>query len=618
MAAAPASAKSSFFKQHVLPVLFIFLIPGFSAWFFGYAEDRMDREFLAQIESSVQQSGKLDKGDKARILAFHRSTPVSRIMASDKPDDVQMQQMFSGAKTAYATFRWMKKIAWICLVTIGVTFLIVGLSVAFSLRSQPSQYYALRIGWPVLRTSAAIQVLGQAVMAVALSYWVTALFTQSYFVKLIMIIGLLAAMAVFTLWKAIFAKVNPRCEVAGELVSEADAPALWRRVREMADKLGTAAPDQIITGIDANFFVTEHPVVLGENIFQGRTLFLSLPMLKIFAVDEADAVLGHELAHFSGQDTLWSRKISPLTGKFVAYLQILSNGLSLIIAHFMHFFWKLYSLSIQKLSRAREFRADKVGAELVSADAMKRALVKTTSYCEYRNKTELDAVQESRVDPNLNLPLQIEQGYPAFLSQLAQNERMIDERVPHPFDTHPSLNSRLTELGFDARTAIREAATALPSQDSWYHTIATAPSIEEKMWSEQQRALQSYHSQDLAWRLLPTNEEEAAIVREHFPRIVLRDKKGAEAVLEFDRIQLGEWSAPILFKDIESASVEDAWNMKKRLTISHTPSGATKAVKVKFYPIHFTNEKGDLLTLFGHYYGRHKAAEARSRETAGA
>ena len=613
MAASPVPTKSSFFKHHVLPVLFIFLIPGFSAWFFPFAENRTDQDFLKSIESSVQRDNKLSAQERAGILGFYRAVPVSRIMASDKPEDVRMQPMFKSARTAYATFRWMTRIAWICLVTIGVTFLIVGLSVAFSFRSHPAQYLALRIGWPVLRTSAAIQVLGQAVMAVALSYWVTAIFAERYYVKLIMIIGILAAMAAFTLWKAIFAKVNPRCEVSGELVPEADAPALWRRVREMAAKLGTAAPDQIIVGIDATFFVTEHPVTLGERTFQGRTLFLSLPMLKVFRVEEADAVLGHELAHFSGQDTLWARKISPLTGKFAVYLQLLSNGLSLIIAHFMHFFWKLYGLSIHRLSRAREFRADKVGAELVSTDAMKRALVKTTAYCEYRNQTEMAAVQKSRVDANLNLCQELEQGYPAFLSKLALSERMIDERVPHPFDTHPTLNSRLGQLGCDAREAIREAATAQAAQDSWYHTIATAQAIEEKMWAEQQRALQSYHSQDLAWRLMPKDEEEAAIVREHFPRIVFRNKKGAEATLEFDRIHLAEWSAPILFNDISSASVEDAW-MKKRLTITHTQPGAAKPAKVKFYPGLFTSEKGDLLTLFGHYYGRHKTAEARSRE----
>ena len=615
MATAAAPKKKSFFKEHILPVLFIFLIPGFSAWFFGFAEERTDRDILRQVESNVQSSGNLSAEEKTGILAFHRSVPVSRIMGSDKPEDIRMQPMFAAVRTTYATFRWMKRIAWICLIMIAITFVIVGLSVAFSLRSHPAQYYALRIGWPVLRTSAAIQVLGQATLAVALSYWVTAILTQSYYIKLILIIGVLAVLAVIMLWKAIFAKVDNRCEVSGEIVSESDAPSLWQRVRQMAGKLNTSAPDRIIVGIDANFFVTEHPVALAGQLHHGRTLYLSLPMLKVLGVEEADAVLGHELAHFSGQDTLWSRKISPLTGKFALYLQVLSNGLSMIIAHFMHFFWKLYGLSIRRLSRAREFRADQIGAELVSKDAMKRALVKTTCYCECRTWTEMAAVKRSRVDQYLNLSQQLEQGYPAFLSSLAQSDRVIAERVPHPFDTHPTLSNRLAQLGFDVRAAIRDAGIQQPSRDSWYHTIATAPAIEERMWAEKQNALQAFHSQDLAWRLLPKDEEEAAIVREHFPRLIFRNRKGAEATLEFDRIQLSEWSEPILFKDIARARVEDAW-MKKRLTITHSQPGKDKPAKTRFYPSLFTGEKGDLLALFGHCYSRHKTAEARSREPA--
>ncbi len=188
--------------------------------------------------------------------------------------------------------------------------------------------------------------------------------------------------------------------------------------------------------------------------------------------------------------------------------------------------------------------------------------------------------------------------------------------MPHPFDTHPTLGSRLAQLGFDVREAVRDTGIQQPAHDSWYHTIATAPAIEERMWAEQQKALQSYHSQDLAWRLMPKDEEDEAIVRAHFPRIVFRNRTGAEATLDFDRIQLPEWSAPIFFKDIGFASEEDAWNLKKRLTITHTPPGMAKDVKVKFYPGPFTSEKGALLMLFGHYYGRHKTAEARSRETA--
>ena len=604
-----------FFKQHVLPVLFVFLIPGFAAWFFGYAEQTTDRSVLRGLEADVRADGKLATAEQDRIMNFYQANPPSRIMASSDSRALRLQPMFEPVGTRYATFRWMKRIAWTCLGTIALTFLIVGLSVWYSFRSHAAQYQALRIGWPVLQISAAIQVLGQAVLAVTLSYWVTALLMDAYVPKLILIIGVMAVVAVISLWKAIFAKVDDRCQVTGETVSEADAPRLWQHVRTLAGRLGTVAPDQIIVGIEPSFFVTEHPVTLTGQVYRGRTLYLSLPMLKVLAVDEADSVLGHELAHFSGEDTLWARKIAPLTGKFALYLRTLSKGLSLIVAHFMFFFWKLYGLSIRRLSRQREFRADQVGANLISKDAMKRALVKTTCYCEYRTATESSILQQQRVDPGLDLSGRLEGGYPAFLSSFAQSDQAVNERVPHPFDTHPTLHSRLAQLGFEAHAALRDTEIQQPVADSWYGAITTAPALEHRLWTERQRALQALHDQRLAWRLLPRDEEEKAHVLKHFPHVIFRDKKGREATLDFDRLQLPGGDLPIFFKDIVSLKLKDAW-MKKRLTIAHRQTGRPKPVSTKCYPALFKGDKGNLLTLFGHYYSRHKTADAANQQSA--
>jgi hypothetical protein len=334
-------------------------------------------------------------------------------------------------------------------------------------------------------------------------------------------------------------------------------------------------------------------------------------MLKVMAADEAEAVLGHELAHFSGQDTLWSRKVSPLMEKFALYLQALSSGMSIIIAHFMHVFWKLYGLSLRRLSRAREFRADRIGADLVSADAMKRALIKITCYCEYRAKTEEGIFEQQRLDRDLNLPMQLEQGYPAFLSGFAEKGESAEERVPHPFDTHPTLNNRLAELGFEAHSALHDPEIQQPAASSWYHAIGNAREVELRLWSQRQEALQSLHSVSLAWRLMPTDDDAASVVAEHFPQVVFRKKDGTQATLAFDRIQLPGVSAPIFFKDIERVMLRDSWR-KNRLTMFHKQEGKSKIVTTRFYPTLFKGEKGDLLAAFSVYFSRHKAAEAAS------
>jgi Zn-dependent protease with chaperone function len=74
-------------------------------------------------------------------------------------------------------------------------------------------------------------------------------------------------------------------------------------IDRLSHEIGTAAPDHVIVGIDDTFFVTEHPVAIQGARCKGRTLFVSLSLLRTMPEDERTAVLAHELAHFSGYDT---------------------------------------------------------------------------------------------------------------------------------------------------------------------------------------------------------------------------------------------------------------------------------------------------------------------------
>src|SRR4051812_27742544 len=118
------STKGVFFKTHILPVLLIFLIPGFSAWFFSFAETKLDREVLEVVETDIRDKSQLPAAEKARVAEFYHRVPVSRIMASSQPDLLKLQQVFAPTKTRYAIYRWMKRISWICLGTVLATLLI--------------------------------------------------------------------------------------------------------------------------------------------------------------------------------------------------------------------------------------------------------------------------------------------------------------------------------------------------------------------------------------------------------------------------------------------------------------------------------------------------------------
>src|SRR5690606_26876528 len=100
---------------------------------------------------------------------------------------------------------------------------------------------------------------------------------------------------------------------------------------------------------------------------------------------EADAVLLHELAHFSGEDTLYSQRISPLLMRFQNYLEGLYAGVvARPVFYFAVLFRALYEISLGKLSREREFRADRLAAERTSPQDMAHALLRITAYSQYR------------------------------------------------------------------------------------------------------------------------------------------------------------------------------------------------------------------------------------------
>ncbi|GGS89587.1 M48 family metallopeptidase [Streptomyces chromofuscus] len=91
-------------------------------------------------------------------------------------------------------------------------------------------------------------------------------------------------------------------EIAGLPVTEADEPALWRTVRELADHVGTRAPSRIVLTADVNAAVTEDARLLG--LLPGpRRLYLGVPLLQGLTEAQLRAVLAHELGHYSNADT---------------------------------------------------------------------------------------------------------------------------------------------------------------------------------------------------------------------------------------------------------------------------------------------------------------------------
>jgi Zn-dependent protease with chaperone function len=598
----------SFIKHHLLPALLVLVIPCFSIWFFGYAVRATDNSILTAIVEDIKTSP-APSAAKQEALAFWNSHPVSEILSTPPGEMEDIKKDFAETATHYSWFALMQQLGWFCLGVVAVTLIVVGTSAGLSFGSHTAQYRSLRIGLPLLKVSALLQVLGQGVLTSMLSYWVTAILFERISIKLVGVIVVLAGLGVLALIKAIFTKVPDVHEIDGKPITAEDAPELWTRIRDLATKLGAPMPDRVIGGIEATFFVTEHPITLEGTRHEGRTLFVSLPMLKIMSIDEADSVLAHELAHFSGDDTVWSRKIGPRMTRFGMYLDALSSGLSVAVAAFMILFWKIYQLSISKLSREREFRADTVGGSATSPAAMARALVKVVSYSDYRNETLMKVLQQDKLQPEMRFSQMLEDGYRASLHAFTGNPEALVRETPHPFDSHPPLDQRLRNLGLEPATALADSALAVPPARTWFEAMPKAAEMEEAMWQIQHSALSDYPSADLAWRYLPSTPEEVAHVLLHFPDRRYHHKDGTVAHLTYDRIAIGN-DSPALFKEIQDMKVEDTMTLKSQLTIALKDAVGTKR-KVKFIPSQFSGEDQALIDQLQLYYGRYKTAEIR-------
>ena len=599
-------SKLSFFKTYVVPALLLFILPAFSLWFFHRVQADFDGQTLAAFERSVQRDASLTAEQRSRALDFFRRNPASKMLTSKDPRfDAVRSSLTSTVRFYFATFRWMISLSLFSLLSGVGAFIVAGLSVLYSLRSQLAQYYSLSIGWHVLRVFSTIQVLIQGCLAVALSFWVTAYWFEIYVVKLIAIVAVLAIAAAAAVVAAIFKKINDEFVLKGSLVDMRAGSPLRDDLDRICRAVGTAPPDRIIAGIDNNFFVTEHAVTLNGTVHQGRTLYVSLSLLKTLQGSQADAVMAHEMAHFSGNDTLYSKKISPLLNRYQIYLQALySGGLSLPVFYFMLCFRGLYQVSLSKLSRQREFRADQIAAQTTSPKDVAHALLKIAAYSEYRMKVERELFDAEKLLEKIDISQRVETGFKSFASSLATDEKLTRIETAHPFDSHPPLDQRLNAVGVRLSSdAILEILTET-ADGRWFRNVEKAEELEQQQWLAYEEEFRQFHERVLAYRYLPDTEAERDLVVKYFPEVTFQGKKKGSLVIDHEKIVYSEWQDPIWFREITKCAGEQSALGHPQIRIDIKREAAAK----RTLPLDvFQAGQQAVLDSLNQYYSRHMA-----------
>jgi|GEM_PF-510128 len=259
-------------------------------------------------------------------------------------------------------------------------------------------------------------------------------------------------------------------QIMGQIVTRAQAPRLWSFVGAVAQRVGASMPDAIVAGLDKGFFVTECPVQLhnGAQVPAGRVLYLPLPYMAFLNASEVAAVIGHELGHFIGQDTVYSQRFAPIYTAAIGHLQAVAGarrarrrgGDDLLVVMrpaliFGEMFLDSFHEAVRFWSRKRELAADAVGAQVAGAQAVARSLLRIAAL-EPRVQEALATHWDTGQSIAGGVLNQVRQLVAA--KGMANPGEHLQNRQSHPFDTHPELAVRLEALGMPVSDELLQRA----------------------------------------------------------------------------------------------------------------------------------------------------------------
>lgn len=459
-------------KSLLTPVLLLAFFIAAPYWLNG----KIRAEITATINNSpvLSPAGKKERLDKIANLDFERVC-FNPPAGFEKLHDAMLRAGLAG--------RFRRLQVGLILSSVLVAGLAAAIWTIFALnakagKSQADLIRSYRLSWKIGMAAALAKVFLLIPLLAYGTFEFTVLLSGHFFPKLLVVIilgGLLA------LWRSttILLKNVPLefKEPMSREITPSEAPELWQAVTQAAQRLQTSPPDHIVIGLQFNFYVTELAVRLDSGRTEGKTLYLSYPLLKQLSENEVLAIIGHELGHFIGEDTRMTREFYPLRFKIRATMVAMarSGWIGWPSFQFLNFFTWCFGETEHAASRKRELLADEKAAALTSPRTAASALVRFQVATEAFRRGLADAIK-NKIENPLNVPLQA-----IVQEKLAADtdfwNQLFEKKTPHPLDSHPPLNVRLAALGqnlsiADARTiALAESECAYTKWFSNHETL---------------------------------------------------------------------------------------------------------------------------------------------------
>ncbi|GAA3792241.1 M48 family metallopeptidase [Streptomyces chiangmaiensis] len=288
------------------------------------------------------------------------------------------------------------------------------------------------------------------------------------------VIGLTVVIAI-PLVRGVLASLRRRgggAGLGGVPVTPEQQPKLWARVRGLAEQVGTRPPAEIWLVPTVNAAVSEDVRLMG--LLPGRRrMYVGVPLLIGLTVNQLDAVLAHELGHYSNRDV----RLAPTTvrGREGVLTVARAYWAGKAFWHrpmraFFTWYAQLYLRTSQSVSRHQELAADRMAARIAGRDhtaaALREIPALDAAYGFYLNRYA-EVGWEAGLLP---LPEEFYGGLYGLLSEPSR-QRELDElrRNPPedeagPYDSHPPISERIAaieSLPGDGRVAADAEPAAL-------------------------------------------------------------------------------------------------------------------------------------------------------------
>jgi Zn-dependent protease with chaperone function/uncharacterized tellurite resistance protein B-like protein len=520
------------------------------------------------------------------------------------PDDFSFEEMcrtetFSSGSTGKEVCDYLSRYIILEDISIYVGLLAIALITLvmiagfLSNRSRTILVKLFKPGLKFTQLVTAMLVLGYGVILVATLY-----FLEAYWIKRVhyILIGGAALVTMFAsirVFGTLFSNFNStETSVLGVSLKQEGYKKIWDMITDVARDAGTEPPDNLIVGMSPNFFVTEAKVQTLDGTFAGRTLYLSIPFCRTLTRTELKSIIAHELGHFVGKDTRFSKHFYPIYRGAHESINVIHehttgegglHTLALMPAmYMMSFFMKTFENIEKKIGRERELAADALAAKLYGNDSTTSALIKAHAYSNiwgYVEQKMLTALKEGKQIVNSSkffeeIIIEIPKEY--FSKNLGES------KTEHPTDSHPPLESRIKALGKTLTDDTIEKSTQSPI-DRASELIENVEEIEQALTEVEHRIIA-----DRTGITLPKREEisiELTVLRSMIS-MILSDGTITEEELQtvkgtYNTLFEKTLSDEILSKEIENTKAwsEGLLDYMERAELRLTPSGKSIVVK---------------------------------------